>query len=372
MTPAPIDPRAATGPVFFAVLALLLCCSLATAQECLDCHGQAGGSVSFKDGSAKDVTIDSHAWEGSVHGQAGIGCSDCHAEHTEYPHPPLGAGSARDYTLANYTTCETCHEEQFKRQLDGVHLKLIAAGNKNAAVCSDCHNPHAQKKITGDDGQLLPEGRVGIPATCARCHQEIQGQYRESVHGQALVDGNPDVPTCIDCHGVHDIPDPRTTEFRLASPRMCADCHTDAKKMAKYGLTTQVLRTYVADFHGSTVTLFQRRHPEQVTNKPVCYDCHGVHDIASKKDPKKSLQVKSNLLATCRKCHPEATTNFPDAWLSHYVPTRERAPAVFWANLAYQLLIPGVVGGMALFVASDIVRRRLDRRRGRADHGERA
>jgi hypothetical protein len=233
MTPAPIDPRAATGPVFFAVLALLLCCSLATAQECLDCHGQAGGSVSFKDGSAKDVTIDPHAWEGSVHGQAGIGCSDCHAEHTEYPHPPLAAGSARDYTLANYTTCETCHEEQFKRQLDGVHLKLIAAGNKNAAVCSDCHNPHAQKKITGDDGQLLPEGRVGIPATCARCHQEIQGQYRESVHGQALVDGNPDVPTCIDCHGVHDIPDPRTTEFRLASPRMCADCHTDAKKMAK-------------------------------------------------------------------------------------------------------------------------------------------
>ena len=52
----------------------------------------------------------------------------------------------------------------------------------------------------------------------------------------------------------------------------------------------------MADFHGSTVTLFQRRHPDQVTNKPVCYDCHGVHDIASKNDPKKGLQVKENLL----------------------------------------------------------------------------
>ena len=108
---------------------------------------------------------------------------------------------------------------------------------------------------------------------------------------------------------------------------MCADCHTDAKKMAKYKLSTQVLRTYVADFHGSTVTLFQRRHPDQVTNKPVCYDCHGIHDIASKSDPKKGLQVKANLLRTCQKCHPDATTNFSDAWLSHYIPTRERTPA---------------------------------------------
>ena len=141
------------------------------------------------------------------------------------------------------------------------------------------------------------------------------------------------MPTCIDCHGVHDIPDPRTAAFRLASPRMCADCHTDAQKMAKYKLSTQVLRTYVADFHGSTVTLFQRRHPDQVTGKPVCYDCHGVHDIASKSDPKKGLQVKGNLLATCRKCHPDATTGFPDAWLSHYVPTRDRDPLVYWSRV---------------------------------------
>ncbi len=223
----------------------------------------------------------------------------------------LGAGSARDYTIANYTSCETCHEEQFKKQLDGVHLKAIAAGNKNAAVCSDCHNPHAQKKITGDDGKLLPEGRVGIPGTCARCHAAIQGQYRQSVHGAALVDGNPDVPTCIDCHGVHDISDPRTAAFRLASPRLCADCHTDAQKMEKYGLSTQVLRTYVADFHGSTVTLFQRRHPDQVTNKPVCYDCHGIHDIASKHDPQKGLQVKANLLAHLPEVPPRRHHELP-------------------------------------------------------------
>ena len=80
--------------------------------------------------------------------------------------------------------------------------------------------------------------------------------------------------------------------------------------------------------------------------------------------------MKANLLRTCQKCNPDATTNFSDAWLSHYIPTRERTPLVYWSRLAYQILIPGVVGGMALFVASDFLRRRLDRRRLRHDRVE--
>ncbi len=51
--------------------------------------------------------------------------------------------------------------------------------------------------------------------------------------------------------------------------------------MDKYGISTQVLNTYVADFHGTTVTLFEKQSPDAQTNKPVCYDCHGVHDIAA-------------------------------------------------------------------------------------------
>ena len=345
--------------------ALVLLGAPVRAQECLDCHGQPGSSVSFKDGSSKDITIDPDAWAASVHGAMGASCTDCHTEHAEYPHPELKAGGAREYTLSHYNSCEQCHEDQFKKQLDGVHMKAIAAGNKNAAVCSDCHDPHSQQKITGEDGKLLPQGRLAVPQTCARCHAEIQAKYRESVHGAALVDGNPDVPTCIDCHGVHDIPDPRTAAFRLASPRMCADCHTDAKKMAKYKLSTQVLRTYVADFHGRTVTLFAEKHPDQQTNKPVCYDCHGFHDVKKVDDPEKGLHVKGNLLRTCQKCHPGATENFPDSWLSHYIPDRERAPLVYWVDAFYKVLIPGTLGGMALFVLTDFARRRVDGRRAR-------
>jgi hypothetical protein len=339
----------------------------ARAQECLDCHGQPGSTVSFKDGSSKDITIDPEAWAASVHGQMGASCTDCHTEHKEYPHPELRAGSAREYTLSHYNSCEQCHDEQFKKQLDGVHMKAIAGGNKNAAVCSDCHNPHTQKKIKGEDGKLTLEGRVGIPGTCAKCHGEIQAAYRESVHGAALVHGNADVPTCIDCHGSHDIADPTTAAFRLASPKMCSTCHTDAEKMARYNLSTQVLRTYVADFHGRTVTLFEKEHPDQQTNKPVCYDCHGFHDVKRVDDPEKGLHVKGNLLRTCQKCHPGATDNFPDSWLSHYIPDRERAPLVYWVDAFYKVLIPGTLGGMALFVITDFARRRVDTTRQRRE-----
>ena len=105
---------------------LLLLGVPARAQECLDCHGQPGSTVSFKDGSSNDITIDPDAWAASVHGAMGASCTDCHTEHAEYPHPELKAGSAREYTLSHYNSCEQCHEDQFKKQLDGVHIKAIA------------------------------------------------------------------------------------------------------------------------------------------------------------------------------------------------------------------------------------------------------
>jgi Doubled CXXCH motif (Paired_CXXCH_1) len=356
-----------------ALLVLFLAGAVPAAGEeaCLDCHGESGLSLSFPNGDSRDVTIDPGAWEASVHGQMGFSCTDCHSDISEYPHPDVPDRSRRDFTLRLYTSCEPCHEEQFQKTLDSVHQHALAAGNKKAAVCADCHDPHAQPRITDPDtGKLLPAGRLGIPKTCARCHGDIYAAYRQSVHGSALVDGNPDVPTCIDCHGVHNIQNPLTPEFRLASPQMCAKCHTDKRKMAKYGLSTAVYRTYVTDFHGSTVTLFERRHPDQVTNKPVCFDCHGIHDIVSPENPKKGLEIKANLLVTCRRCHPDATTNFPQAWLSHYVPGPEHNALVYWAGVFYKVLIPAVVGAMALFVVSDFVRRRVDRHRGNGDRIE--
>lgn len=338
---------------------------------CLGCHGRPGQTRTLPSGELQYMTIDPDGYAASVHGSGGYACVQCHTTIREYPHPPSTAQDLRDVSLQNYTTCQQCHSGNYEQTLDSVHQEALDAGNRNAAVCTDCHNPHYQTRLTeADSGQIKPEARVSIPQTCARCHSAIFDQYKQSVHGSALLGeaqqpgGNPDVPTCIDCHGVHNLPDPTSAMFRLTSPRICADCHTDAARMEKYGLSTAVLNTYLADFHGTTVTLFEKITPDQQTNKPVCYDCHGIHDIRSVADPQKGLHVKQNLLVTCQKCHPDATPDFPDSWLSHYEPSQEKNPLVYYVNLFYLGFIPAVIGGMLVFVAADASRRLLRRKNG--------
>ena len=333
-------------------------------SACLACHDQPGMTRTLPNGEILSLTIDQTHFSASAH--QGLNCTDCHKNISDFPHPELKAQSLRDFSLQMYTTCEQCHATQYNQTLDSVHQKALAGGNTNAAICTDCHNPHSQTQITDKaSGKILPEARVLIPQVCARCHSAIYDQYKSSVHGAALIgNGNTDVPTCIDCHGVHSIEDPTTAAFRLNSPQLCAKCHTDASIMSKYGISTQVLNTYVADFHGTTVTLFEKLSPDQVTNKPVCFDCHGVHNIQKVDDPVYGLAMKQNLLTACQRCHPNASSNFPDAWMSHYIPSPTHDALVYYVNLFYKIFIPSVIGGMAIFVISDIVRRLLERRKG--------
>lgn len=337
-------------------------------EYCLECHGKPDQLSELPSGELLYLTIDPALYAASAHGAGGYACVQCHTTITTYPHPERTAQDRRDITLEMYTTCEQCHSGNYNQTLDSVHQQALEGGEKNAAVCADCHNPHTQPRLTDPvTHALLPEARTQIPQTCARCHSAIYDQYKSSVHGAALLgEGNLDVPTCIDCHGVHNIQDPTTEAFRIASPQLCAECHTDPVRMEKYDISTHVLETYIADFHGTTVTLFEKQTPDQVTNKPVCVDCHGVHNISSADDPQKGLQVKANLLSTCQKCHPDATANFPEAWLSHYEPSADKNPLVYYVNVFYQYFIPIVVGGMVVFVASDIFRRlRQLRKRGK-------
>ena len=324
-------------------------------QVCLACHGTPGiGEAEFASGEKLPLYVDPQTFESSVHGQLGYACVQCHTDISGAPHDSIVTTTRRDYTLDQYDTCIQCHEDKYEATLDSVHQTALAAGNDDAAICTDCHGAH--------DTRPLSEQPAGIPQTCERCHSEIYNLYKESVHGAALIgEGNPDVPTCIDCHGVHDIEGPSNfAPFRLFSPQICAGCHADPDLMEPYGISTHVFETYVSDFHGTTVVLFEDIAPDQETNKPVCIDCHGVHDMRHTDDPESTV-IKENLLTTCRKCHPDATANFPSAWLNHYPPSRERWPLVFFVDLFYKIFIPTVIGAMLLFVFADVGRRVFNR-----------
>ncbi len=333
-------------------------------EYCLTCHASEFLQMSLPSGESISVTFDEEAYRNSVHGQHGTEgylCIRCHEGMNEYPHAEVTSQTARDLTLDLSTSCQRCHPDKYLETLDGLHTAQLASGNKNAAVCSDCHGAHTvtplSDPITGD---RLPDADRASVAMCSSCHSEVYERYTSSVHGKALLEGNPDVPTCADCHGIHDTQGPTDSSFRLFSPQICANCHADDELMAEYGISTDVFDTYVADFHGTTVAIFQNTAPDHDFNAAVCTDCHGVHNIAAM-DEASSPVLKENLVSTCQRCHPSATANFPDAWMSHYQPTFERTPLVALANTVYMIGIPAIVGGLGLFVMSDVRRRRKNR-----------
>ncbi len=337
------------------VLALLLAGAVSAAQgdntPCIGCHQIPGLSTELAGGELLPLTVDPDAYAASAH--RSLTCVSCHTNISGYPHPRLTAGDRRSFQLERYTQCQTCHQAQYQETLDSNHARALAGGNRQAAICTDCHGAHDVSDPT--------QPRQKISATCRKCHSAVYDQYAASVHGKALAEtSNPDVPVCTDCHGAHTQEDPTTVRFRLKSPDLCGKCHADRVLMERYGLSTEVFNTYVADFHGTTVELFQRQHPDQPTNKAVCTDCHGVHDIKQVTAGDATV-VKENLLVTCQRCHPNATANFPDSWVGHFIPNRQHYPLVYYVNLFYRFFVPAVIGGMTLFVLLDAGRRIFNR-----------
>ncbi len=354
-TSTPLSKVSSTPPVFMQEPGSEPTENLSIADEvCLECHGKPGQTIELENGDILDLYVPAEEHLGSIHGRLGYACVQCHTTVGEYPHLPFNAADKRDVTIRLTEVCKRCHYHQYELAADSVHAVAMAAGKREAAVCVDCHTAHEIRRLKDPENhELLPDAKTWIPQRCALCHSTIYQKYLTSVHGSALTKGNPDVPTCIDCHGVHNIEDPTTAYFRLKSPKLCARCHTDTDLMARYGLSTEVFNTYVSDFHGTTVMVFEKQSPDAQVDKPVCYDCHGVHDISHVDNPQTGLLIKENLLVRCKRCHPDATANFPTAWMSHYIPSPSKYGLVYYVNLFYKFFIPITLGGMALLVVLD-------------------
>jgi predicted CXXCH cytochrome family protein len=311
-------------------------------DDCLGCHGaDPAMSMDLPSGEKLDVYVDVATFGKSVHGEI-LRCTDCHTEKTGYPHESKPFATKRDVQIAYYEQCKGCHFANYTKMLDGVHYAVMAKGNRKAALCVDCHGSH--------DIQRASEPRTRISRGCSNCHKQIFDTYASSVHGAAAESGNPDVPVCTDCHRAHDIIDPRGGALAARTPEICGRCHTNAKMMQRYGLSTKVVDTYLRDFHGMSATLERAKKGDKRSFAAVCSDCHGVHDIKKSTDPS-SHTIRANLVKTCQKCHPNATQNFPDSWLSHYEPTPQKASLVWMVQLFYKLMIPFMIGGLVLQIA---------------------
>jgi hypothetical protein len=313
----------------------------AEAEECLACHSDETLTREVDDGSSVPLFVDGEKLAHSVHGGK-VRCTGCHQGMAEIPHPERKYASKAAFHASFLETCKSCHFETYTKLVDSMHYRVLARGDARAPSCVECHGSHEIRARTG-------EPRIQVSQTCGKCHEGVQAAYAASVHGRALGQGNPDVPACTDCHRAHDVGGPQDPKWLLSSPQTCGHCHSDEKRMAKYGLSTNVLRTYLADFHGTTATLALGGHAGDGRVTALCTDCHGVHDIA-KVDAPGSHVLKANVAATCQRCHPDAADTFPAAWLSHFEPSWSNAPVVYGANLFYSFLIPFMIGGLAVHV----------------------
>ena len=344
-------------------------------SECLGCHSNPEMTGQFPNGETISLFFNTETHPNAGHRSH---CTACHDAEQTYPHEGTQASSCsgchwdkatgtdegdqryifqlsypdqRSITLEINQSCEKCHSEKFTEIADSAHLKLFENGNRFAPVCIDCHDGH---EIEADS-----LSRVSVAKVCSECHLSVYTTYESSVHGAALRDeNNPDVPTCGDCHGIHNVSGPHQIGFRADSIVTCGNCHANPEIMDQYGISTDVLDTYLDDFHGRTVNFFRQSDATQIT-KATCYDCHGIHNIYSPAD-KNSTAYPSNLQKTCQKCHPDADIRFPDAWLSHYTPEWEKTPVLFAVQKIYEVLIPTIVGSFIIYILLDARRRIAD------------
>jgi hypothetical protein len=351
--------------------------------NCMMCHGNPDFHGTFQNNESVSLYVKQDELNSSVHGDAGLNCVACHTNVASYPHteksqincfechPQSGGGNMetkytslvvempyadkRAMVLEINDKCRTCHEEEYKSTTGSAHEKVFESGNMNAPMCVDCHGGH----------NVIKPGmpRTVIVDICGRCHSSVKTSYNVSVHGSTLLQdpANPDVPTCINCHGVHSVRGPREVTFRGDSIEICGKCHANKALMNQYGISTEVFDTYLNDYHGRTVSLFQEAGKTS-SNKATCYDCHGIHNIRRPSDSLSSV-YPANLQHTCQQCHDEATIRFPAAWLSHNEISWEKTPLLYSLKIAYTwMLIPGTMGAFIFYIVLDARRRWLDKR----------
>jgi hypothetical protein len=323
-----------------------------TEEYCLSCHGNPDLKMTLPSGEELSLYVSAEKLKNSIHSPLGIECEACHTEIKTYPHPEITALTHRELSRSYYLSCKKCHSNVYDKAQDSVHAE-VAANNPTAPICTDCHGYHYVQKPD--------EPRALISSTCAKCHNGVYEQYKNSVHGSALInEDNPDVPVCTDCHGVHNIHDPRTEQFRIESPELCANCHANPELMSKYGLPSNVYDIYKLSWHGVDVSVYESRWPTIWHESAVCTDCHGVHDILKTNDPNSHVNP-ANLLATCQKCHPGVSANWTGAWTGHNEISLQRTPWLFYVNAFYSSFTPLVLWVAGIYVLLQILRATVDR-----------
>jgi len=264
-------------------------------------------------------------------GRESEGCLDCHdLGEAEAPEPTPEPTATlppsvqvvptpiHEPVLFEENTCVSCH-----RELGGKHAEITTDWEEGVHAsqgvgCVSCHGgdptqADAEASMSPEAGYLGPLPKDRIPGLCGSCHTDVDlmrpfnlptdqlDQYWQSLHGQALLDGDENVATCFDCHDGHRVlktSDPASQVYPSNEPAMCAGCHADEPMMGPYHIPTDQYDLYQMSVHGEALL------QEQNLRAPTCSTCHGTHGAA----PPGYQQVAN----VCGQCHAATQEYYMD------------------------------------------------------------
>ncbi len=286
-----------------------------------------------------------------------VDCASCHDEGQKLPksaHAGLSCDTCHDgYNAATHPAgitkpaCDTCHADEAGDYANGVHGQARKSGNDGAPDCSVCHG--GAHELVDPKSQAF---RIATPSTCGMCHPDVVEQYQASVHGQALARGVTQAPLCTDCHGEHKIIKHTNEASPVSTAHIrdtCGSCHGDVRLTRKFGLPSDRLISFDSSYHG----LAAKAGSQTVAN---CASCHGVHNILPSSDPKSTINPR-NLPQTCGKCHPGAGTRFTISQVHVAAEGSAEPPALRWVRQFYLLVIPVTLGLMLLHNGGEWLRK---------------
>lgn len=324
-------------------------------RVCLGCHDDAKLKKTFADGRTVSLYVDTVEFAGTVHAQRI--CTDCHSDIKRIPH---GLQHIQKVDCGKCHYVEDIQGTRMPRKpteyRGSVHKRALESGNTNAPTCQDCHGKHDIRPPTDAKSHVH---RTDIPKMCGRCHIDIYSDYRESIHGQALLQGNADVPVCTTCHGEHGIQspkDPRSSVYSTRIPETCSSCHAGERMETKYGIPKARYLTYRESYHG----VANKYGNLTVAN---CASCHGAHDVRPSSDPKSSVN-RENLPHTCGKCHAGANANFAKGKI-HVIVSKREESVLYYVSNSFKWLTICTMMALIGHIMLDLLAKRRQRRSSR-------
>lgn len=130
-------------------------------------------------------------------------------------------------TKGETSACVQCHtSDKAAPEMHEITSKWKKSWHaKNNISCHDCHGgapEDASMSMKHDRGFKGSPEEIQVPEFCGTCHIAIKNNYMKSGHGKSIC-GTVAGPTCVTCHGSHDI---QPASMDIINEELCSQCHT--------------------------------------------------------------------------------------------------------------------------------------------------